>query len=161
MPLETIRTVDRNAILDVIPSGDVGIFLRVLITQPQSDVRRQLIADSAGRAHALKTLIDKAARIGRIFIEELRRKQSITDDVPGNGVTDVIERDIIRIDPQLAFVARAKRLTEKGVDTMRNQDVRIIIREIMLIGDQSVVIKIDGLIPTRAPHQIARASCRE
>src|SRR3954463_16759469 len=98
-------------------------------------MRSQLIADSTGSADPVKMFVDKTARIVRIFIKELGRQQCIADDVPGNGVANIIETDVVGIHTQLALVACAQSLRDLRVQSMGDENVGVIIREITLVAD--------------------------
>src|ERR1700736_419770 len=103
--LETVSAVDRNAVLVVIAQQQVGVFARALIGDAESDVRRQLIAEGNCAADPMKMLAraqwnrtentGEAARFFGVFKKELGRKQRVADQIPSQGMANVIEGDVV------------------------------------------------------------------
>ena len=83
----------------------IGILLGILITQAESHVGRELIADGKRAAVTVQMLAEESAGIIGIFVEELGREQGIANDIPGNGVTNVVKSDEVGVNAELAFVA--------------------------------------------------------
>ena len=76
---------------------------------------------------------ENSAGLIRILIEEFGREQSVADDVPSRGVTDVIEDDVIRVKAELTFVARRDRMSQHRIDAMRDEDVRVEIVQVAVV----------------------------
>ena len=55
----------------------------------------QLIADRDRAPITLKMFVNETARIIRILVEKLGRKQGVTDNIPRDGVTDIIQGNIV------------------------------------------------------------------
>src|ERR1700737_3765092 len=85
--LETVRAVDRNAVLIVVAQKQIGVFACALIAHSQSDVGRQLIAESNCAADSTEMFggaewnwtekSGETAGLFCVFKKELRREERV------------------------------------------------------------------------------------
>ena len=108
--LETVGSVERDAILPVVAQWLIRLLLSILITKPKRNVRCQLVANRGCTAITLDVLRKYSAGIVTIFVEKLSREQNVVDDIPGRGMANVIQSDEVGIDAQLRFVSGRQRL---------------------------------------------------
>src|SRR5687768_3521824 len=97
--LEAVSAVDRDAILAVVAKQNVRVFLRVLVASAKRDMPGQLIPEGESAAVAVsfftQALVQEAARLFCVFVEELRREQGLAQDIPRRGMADVIQLNVV------------------------------------------------------------------
>ena len=113
MPLlKTIRGVESDPVLFVVATGLIGLFLGILVTQTERNVRRQLVTKGSCSAITLNVLRNYPTRVVSIFVEQLGREKHIVNDIPGRRMADITHNDKVRVNTELRFVT--------GRDTLRD-----------------------------------------
>src|SRR5450432_2382441 len=106
----------------------------------------KLITQGDRAAVTLDVLGKDTAGIFAIFIEEFGREQRAINNIPSRRVPNVIKNNEVGINTQLGLMTGRNSLADRRVNSMREQDVGVVVIRVTAVIDCSTAIEIDHLI---------------